>query len=189
MALSAPVRSQKPRSRGWIVFFSLLVSLAGVAVTLPILYNLWQQLRPEQLVAARQRWQAVGPADYDLTYMVKYDGERPERHIVLVRQGRVAWASCEGEVVQVAPGVGAVVGLTAGGSLRGGRDVPAMFARIQELLDEQDGSARRNFLVVLFDPTTGVPRKVVRRVRGTGTREEWNLRVWGAGELERKAIR
>lgn len=180
-------RTEK-RSRGWVVFFLILLGLAAAGVALPIVYNLGQQLRPEELAAAKARWEAEGPADYDLTYTVKYDREaQAERHVVVVRQGRIVWASCEGEVVQVSPALGALLGVAAGGTTRGGRDVAAIFARLEGLLGEE--GARRNFLVAAFDPKAGWPRRVVRRVRGTGTREEWDLRVWPAGELERRAGR
>jgi hypothetical protein len=188
MASAATGRRVAPRSRGWVAFFVILVGLAVTGVVLPILYNLGQQLRPEQLSAAKARWEAEGPADYDLTYTIKYDREtQAERHVVVVRQGRVVWASCEGEVVQVSPALGALLGVTAGGTTHGGRDVAAIFARLEELLGEE--GSRRNFLVAAFDPKAGWPRRIVRRVRGTGTREEWDLRVWPPGELERQARR
>lgn len=112
-----------------------------------------------------------------------------ERHVVLVRDGRIVWASCEGEVVQLAPPLGALLGVSAGGSNRGGRDVPAIFAHLDRLMQDQATAKRQNLLVAVFDPKTGWPRRIVHRVRGTSTREEWNLRVWPAGELERKATR
>ncbi len=190
MASVAASRRVAARPRRWIVFFVLLAGLAALGVVLPIVYNLGQQLRPEQLAAAKELWGREGPADYDLTYTVQYDREREaERHVVVVRGGRVVWASCEGEVVQVSPAVGAAVGVTAGGTLRGGRDVPAIFARLEGLLAEEGEAGRRNFLVAVFDPKAGWPRRIIRRVRGTSTREEWNLRVWPAGEVERQARR
>ena len=176
------------RSRRWVPFFVLLCCLAVTGVVLPIVYNLGQQLRPEQLAAAKARWQQSGPADYDLTFTLKYDREpQAERHVALVRGGRVVWSSCEGELVQVSPAVGAAIGVAAGGSSRGGRDVPAIFAHLEALLAE--GETQGNFLVAVFDPKTGWPRRIIRRVRGTSTREEWNLRVWKPGEVERQARR
>jgi hypothetical protein len=37
--------------------------------------------------------------------------------------------------------------------------------------------------VAAFDPKDGYPRRFISRVRGTSTREEWNLRLWPAGTL------
>jgi len=184
---TAHVRPAK-RSLRWVAFFVILACLAVTGIVLPIVYNLGQQLRPEQLAAARERWELVGPADYDLTYTVKYDREPlAERHLVLVRDGKIVWASCEGEVVQVSPALGAALGVAAGGSGRGGRDVSAIFTHLEKLRQEE--SAGRNFLVAVFDPKAGWPRRIIRRVGGTSAREEWDVRVWEPGELERRARR
>ena len=181
---AAPPCSRR-RSCAWIGYFALLAALGSIAVVTPIVYNLSQQLRQEQLDAARQRWRDNGPANYDLTYAVAYDGDPlAERHIVLVRGGKVVFASCEGEVRCLSPALGAAAGLPAGGLGKGDDlDVPAVFDHIAELLHEQSTASRGNFLVAVFDRKDGHPRRVVRRVRGTRTREEWNLRLWPAGEL------
>src|SRR5262245_1791034 len=188
MASVSASRQVVSHSRAWVGFFLVLAGLAVTGVVVPIVYNLGQQLRPEQLAAAKDRWGREGSAEYDLTYTIQYDREREaERHVVVVREGRIVWASCEGEVVQVSPAVGAAAGVTAGAGLSGGRDVAAIFARLEELLAEEGESPRRNFLVAVFDPKEGWPRRIVWRVRGTSRREEWNLRVWPAGEVERQA--
>jgi hypothetical protein len=165
-------------------YLVLLVLLSAVAAVTPIVYNLRQQLRPEQLAAARQRWRNHGPADYDLTFAIRYDRERlPLRHLVLVRGGKVVFASCEGEIVTLSPALRAAAGLPAGGLGREpGQDVPAIFDHIDELLHEPD--AQHNYLVVMFDPRDGHPRKIIRRVRRSDTREEWSLRLWPAGTLQ-----
>ena len=177
------------RGRHWIVFFVVLAGLVGAAMTLPIVYNLGQQLRPDDLERARRRWRANGPTDYDLTFAVTYDRERQgERHIVLVRGGKVAFASCEGEVMALGPALAAAIGLPGGG-LGEPRawDVPALFDHIEELLAEANTTARRSFLVAVFDPHAGYPRRFIRRIRGTSTREEWDVRVWPAGALQDRA--
>lgn len=175
-------------TRSAVPFFALLAGLVAAGITLPIVYNVGQQLRPEQLAAARQRWAEAGPADYDLTFTVQYDRERlAERHVVLVRDRRVVWASCEGEIVTVSPALGSLIGLPGAANQGPGRDVPAIFAHLEGLLAEQ--GADRNFLVAVFDPKEGWPRRFIRRVRRSSTREEWNLRLWPAGELARKAQR
>jgi hypothetical protein len=187
------VTSSPPRrsSWRWISFFVVLAVLAVTAVTLPIIYNLSQQLKPEQLAEARQRWRDHGPTDYDLTYAITYDRERlPERHIVLVRGGEVVFASCEGEVVALSPALSAAAGLPVGGlSQSRPRDIPGIFAHIADLLQEESTADRRNFLVAVFDRREGYPRRFIRRIRGTSTREEWNVRLWPAGALEERVKR
>jgi hypothetical protein len=196
------------RSRAWIGFFVLLVALSLVALVLPIYYNLGQQLRPEQLDQARQRWRDHGAKDYDLTFTITYDRDPlPEHHVVLVRGGKVVFAACEGEIDQQATALGAAVGLPLGGLGQppaerptrdppgarralgrgandlGGKDVPALFAYLAELLGQQNASGRRNFLVAVFDRKDGHPRRFIFRVPGTSTREEWNLRLLPAGAV------
>ena len=181
VAVRAPAR----RGWRWVAFFAVLVALAAAAVTLPIVYNLGQLLRPEQLEEARRRWAANGPADYDLTFSIRYDREpQAERHVVLVRGGRVVYAACEGELRYVGEGIGALAGLPAGGVRRGPPvDVPAIFSHIERLLREAGERQGRDFLVATFHGEDGHPRRIIRRVRGTSTREEWNIRVWPAGSL------
>lgn len=175
-----------PSSRSWIGYFVLLGILSATGIVLPIVYNRSQQLRQEQLDAARLRWRQSGPADYDLTYSVKYDRDATaQRHVVLVRGEKIAWAGCEGETVSLSPAVGAVVGLTSGAGLRGGQDIPAIFAHLQHLLDDQERSGGNRFLVAVFDPAQGWPRRFVWRIRRSSSREEWDLRVWPPGELKR----
>jgi hypothetical protein len=179
------VHATRRRSRAWIAYLAILAVLSAVAALAPIVYNLRQQLRPEQLEAARQRWREHGPRDYDLTFAIRYDRETlPQRHLVIVRGGKVVFASCEGEIVTLHPTLRAAAGLPAGGSCKEpGQDVPALFDHIQELLGEPN--ADRNFLVAAFDVKDGHPLRIIRRVHRSSTREEWNLRLWPAGAIER----
>jgi len=52
-----------------------LLILASVAITIPIVYNLRLQLKPEQLEQARERWQRRGTPNYNLAYTARYDRE------------------------------------------------------------------------------------------------------------------
>lgn len=65
--------------------------------------------------------------------------------------------------------------------------MPAIFQHIAELLEDQETSGGKNFLAVAFDSRDGHPRRVVRRVRRSSTREEWQFRLWQPGELAAKA--
>src|SRR5690348_8636633 len=91
---------RRGRGRRWIGFFVLLALLAGGAALGPWLYNARQQLRPEQLEAARALWREHGPRDYDLEYTVKLDRDPiAERYLVLVRDRRVVFAARDDEVL------------------------------------------------------------------------------------------
>lgn len=181
---------RRPPPRRWLAFFAILALLSGVAVLLPIVYNRQQQLRPEQLVQARQRWQAVAPADYDLSFSVRVGRDPlPERHVVLVRGGRVVFAACEGELLHLAAPLSALVGLPAAAPRGVAVAVPGLFDRLETLLAERDASGRADFLIASFDPHAGYPRRFTRRVPRTAVREEWKARVWPPGELQTFARR
>ena len=180
------------QSRAWLAFFAVLIVMGVAGVMLPVVYNLGQQLKAEDLEKARASWDATGPTDYDLTFSIRYDGDQiAERHVVLVRDGKASFAACEGEVVHAAPAVGALLGLVGFDAERQRpRDMPAIYQHIADLLNDQEESGGKNFLAVVFDPRDGHPRRIVRRVRRSSTREEWQIRLWLPGELAAKeAIR
>src|SRR5438445_339376 len=80
------------RNRYWIWFFVLVGLLALAAVVTLITYNLGQQLKAEQVTAARGRWEKHGPADYDLFYTISrqdQNGSAEEEYAIQVRHGRV----------------------------------------------------------------------------------------------------
>jgi hypothetical protein len=171
----------------WAGFFVLLALLAAVAVAVPLVVNLRQQLRPEQLAQARARWREHGPRSYDLEYTVAHNRDpQPERFLVLVRHGRIVLAAADGEVVRLAPAVGLAAGLPAAAfASDAGRDVEAVFAHIEEVLNAEIATGRRNYVTALFDARDGYPRRFVHRVRGGSQREEWNLLLSPPGQSGR----
>ena len=181
----------EPRNYRWLGFFVVLGSLCITAVTLPIVYNLGQQLRREQLEQARSRWRERGPRDYDLTFTVRLDRDTgKQRHVVLVRDGRVTAALVEGQPVQVSPAWSGAIGLPfASTTDRPPWTVERIFDHLETLLAEQEQTRGRHFLVAVFDPQEGWPRRFVWRIARTSSREEWDLKVWRPGELEAEARR
>src|SRR5205823_616117 len=107
--------ARKP-NRSWVWFFLCLAAAGMFAVVTPLVYNFRQQLRPEQLDAARDRWRREGPADYDLLFEEKRDGDpRPDQYRVVVRGGRVCAVYGNGELrlaEEQATPLGAAVGST-----------------------------------------------------------------------------
>ena len=75
---------------GWISFF-VFVFVASIGVAgFMIWFNLSIQLTPEQLEAARKRWEEKGIKDYDMTYTVKHSpDEKITTFVVKVRGGEV----------------------------------------------------------------------------------------------------
>ncbi|MFQ3651670.1 MAG: DUF6174 domain-containing protein [Gemmataceae bacterium] len=175
----------------WIGFFVVLAILAGVALALPILYNLGQQLRREQLQLARERWREHGPRDYDLTFSIRLDRDTTkQRHVVCVRDGRVVVSLVEGQPLHVAPAYQGAIGLPFATSTdHPPWTIEQIFDHLQSLLTQQEQSHGRHFLVAVFDPEQGWPRRVVWRITRSSQREEWDLKLWRLGELEAEARR
>jgi hypothetical protein len=188
MEPSAPPARPPSARRRWVGFFVVLGLLAAVAATVPVVVNLRQQLRPGQLEEARARWREHGPKSYDLEYTVKFDSDPvPERYLVLVRDGRTAYAARDGEVLHLDPGAALAAGLPPRALAADGvYGVEAVFARIEEVLSQDAEAGRRNFASALFDAQDGHPTRFVYRVRGTGRREEWNVLLSPPGGAGRR---
>jgi hypothetical protein len=173
-----------PRSKRWIGFFVVHSVLTLTAIVVPIVYHLSIQLRPEQLADAQRRWQENAPADYDLEYLVKRDGEdsetRETRYLVQVRAGLVVLIMEGDEVIYLEPALAAVAGSgTLALSAVDPRDygVPALLAQIEAGMRQADTAARRDFVKADFDPNDGHPYHFIHRVRGTKQRVEWFVKL------------
>jgi hypothetical protein len=165
-------RRVRPRSRAWVWFFVALGVMGAAAVTLPIVYNLSIQLRPEELTAARERWKENGRPDYDLQYQEKITEDKVQSEsnwFVEVRDGKVTTATCDGRELSAAD----YPNLT----------VEGQFTVIENglQLDLAEG-LRRNYATAAFDLRDGHPTHYVRRVRGSGDRLEWNVNLFKPGE-------
>jgi hypothetical protein len=161
---STPAR---PASRRWVWYFLILAVMSSTAIILPIVYNLSLQLRPEELAAARQRWKANGPPDYDLQFQEKITehGEASDSEwYVKVRDDKVTAVTCDGDTLPASE----YPDLTVDGQ----------FAVIEKglQLDLAEG-VRRNYATAAFDLRDGHPTHYVRRVRGSGERLEWNVNL------------
>jgi hypothetical protein len=180
-AAPQPARPAARRGRRWVWFFLYLAAAGAVAVTVPLVYNLTLQLTPAQLAAARARWQAEGPRDYDLQYkqMLTRGGEAEESEwVVRVRGGKVVAVTCDGEPLLPDPAAGlaagpAVAALPAGAYQ--GLDVEGKFARMEADLARDAAEGRRSYTTAVFDARDGHPLRYVRRVRAAGERLEWEL--------------
>lgn len=90
-------------NRNWLWFLVTLVFLAVLAIGINLLYNLRIQLVPEKLEAARAKWMAAGPTDYDLEIekilsAANSNGEVIRDRIkVQIRQGKVIGGTINGE--------------------------------------------------------------------------------------------
>jgi hypothetical protein len=181
---ASPVVPPSPvRSRRWIWYFVVLAALGTAAIAINFIYNVLQQLKPEQLAAARALWEEKAPPDYDLDYVVKDEeatgGTEPlhllvERISVHVRAGEVQSVSRNATDVPAAE--------------RGSYGVVPLFDLIQADL-EKDGQpgAQRTFTHALFDKTDGHPIHYVRRVLGTRRRLEIIIQLTDPSDPSPKA--
>jgi hypothetical protein len=177
----------EPRYRTWVWFFLVLAVLGAIAVVVPIVYNLGLQLTPDQLAQARGRWRAAGPADYDLDYQQKLTA-RGETEVtvysVQVRNRRVTAVFCNGELTLLGGSAEAVLGLWPRllPGPQGALDVDGMFDRMEGAVRDDAGSPRRPYVTATFDKHDGHPTRYVHRVRATGERLEWTIKLVLVGE-------
>jgi hypothetical protein len=145
------------RNRGWIWYFVVLGLLTAVAVGVLLTFNLQQQLKPEQVEAARRLWDAKGPANYDMTYTQK--GSAPGTFRVEVRNRKPTSVIRDGQLLEE--------------RLYRYSDMPALFGFIEDSLrnDAEPGKAR-TFTVATFDPNDGHLIHYIRRVMGGKERIE-----------------
>ena len=149
-----------PPKRRWIPFFLALIVLSLTAVITLIVYNLRQQLKLEQLVAARQLWADKGLPSYQLVYTLKKGTDpKAETYVVRVRSGQVVSVSLDGRPLAK--------------RLLSHYGMEAMFDHIREFLDQDAKPGQpRTFARAIFDPANGALRWYVRRVMGGGQRLE-----------------
>jgi hypothetical protein len=144
--------ARKRRNRGWIWFFVILAVLTITATAILWLYNLNQQLKPEQLAAARKLWQEKGPRDYTLT--LTKEGSAQGTYLVSVRHGVVA-SVLEQRVVKEGGKV-KTAGIPLEARLFSYYDMDALFDDLQRFLEiKADPRKGRVFLRAHFDPDDG----------------------------------
>src|SRR4051812_9364378 len=156
-----------PANRNWVWFFAALVVLGAAAIGINWAYNARQQLTPEQLRAAEDRWDKHGPADYDLVIDKRFQStsaDAPEEHRieVRVRKGKVVAASDEQGALPT--------------RVWGEYDMPGWFGFVERFLEmDTAAGAPRTFRSAVFDPTTGALQHFRRSVSATRERQELRL--------------
>jgi hypothetical protein len=141
------------KNHGWIWFFVVVFGLGVAAMASLIVYNLNQQLKPEQLQAARHLWKEKGWRSYQLTYTIKRGIEAStDSYVVRVRNGKVVSST--------------VNGLPEEKRLFGARGMEAMFDDIERFLELGAKPGQRIFMRAFFDQNTGAVKWYVRNVMG-----------------------
>jgi Family of unknown function (DUF6174) len=155
------------QNRGWIWYFVILGLLTAVAVGVLLTFNLQQQLKADQVEAARRLWDAKGPANYDMSYTQK--GSAPGKFRVQVRNKKPISVIRDGQPLEE--------------RLYRYSDMPALFGFIEDSLrrDAEPGKPR-TFTVATFDPDDGHLIHYVRRVMGGTERIEITVELHPVSE-------
>jgi hypothetical protein len=163
---SLPSSTPPRKNRNWIWYFLVLILLCAAAISTMIIYNLSQQLTPEQLAEAKAKWEEVGPRDYELRYTKKI-GTSPtsDRYYVKVTGGFVEEAnmldSSTGLEIPIAP------------EKYEHLSMKALFRDITRFMEiDHEPKAPRSFTRAIFHPKDGHLQWYVRRVMGTQQRVE-----------------
>lgn len=154
---------------GWIWYFLILVVLTLAATIGVASYNLLQQLKPEQLEAARQQWKDSGLSDYSLGYTIKNKDEKIVEYLVQVKGGKVVEAYFNG--LAETPDRLHYYGMDR------------LFDYIEKFqhFDAQKGQPRV-YVRAYFDERTGAVLKYIRRVMGSRERVEITVEKLEAGK-------
>jgi hypothetical protein len=156
-------------NRRWIWYFVVVGCLTVLATTILVVYNRAQQLKPEQLEAARKLWDEKRPADYVLTYTKL--GSATGTFVVTVRKGKIVSAIMRQNVTK--DGEVQVVEEPLEPRLYHSYDMDGLFNDIERFLDlAAKKDSPRTYLVATFDPRNGQLVRFVRSVMGTGERIE-----------------
>jgi hypothetical protein len=125
-----------------------------------VVYNLGQQLKPEQVAAARKLWREKGPKSYQLAYRIKIGIDKePDYYVVRVRNGEVISSTLNERLEEK--------------RLFADRGMEALFDWIERFLEmSSKPNQPKTFTIGSFDPNTGAVRKYVRRVAGSSERLE-----------------
>src|SRR5437879_1138769 len=150
-----PLTRRRNRQSFW--FFGILAMLELAAVVTLFVFNKSQLLKPEQLAAARERWNENAPRDYDMEYGVKKQDDAWETYTVQVRKGKVTSATLDGRPIE--PRQYMYYGM------------PALFDYVEDFLelDRQSGKPQ-TYTRAEFDKEDGHLIEYVRRVMGSQER-------------------
>jgi hypothetical protein len=150
-----------PNKYAWILYFAFLI-VASVGVTIfMIMFNLWIQLTPEQVEAAKKVWKEKGPAEYKLIYTTRIDdSDKTTMYAVTVKAGKVTDVKKNGKDFEEQAAwpehsMEALLGMMAA-----------------NLAEDAKPDKPRVYTIGRFDDKTGALLYYVRRVMGSRERIE-----------------
>jgi hypothetical protein len=161
----------------------VLSALGAAAVTIPLVYNLYQQLTADQVTRSRQRWQTSGPRAYTLDYQQRYthDGVLDETvYRVIVRHHQIAAIVCDGRLTLfsgLAPALALGPWPRALPGTSGALNIDGMFDHIEDQLAKDRSVPRHPYVTATFDSRDGHPTRYVHRIPGGAERLEWTVKL------------
>lgn len=150
------------KNNNWKWFFGIVIFLALFTAISLVCWNLWLQLKPEQLEAAHQLWDEAGPKSYSLVYTHTFssrtDSDTHTNHYAVKVKDRAVT-----EVI--------VNGIPKNDGLDY-HSMDGLFKEIEGFQDKDEKEKRKVYRIAEFDRQTGAIRSYVRRVSGTRERQQ-----------------
>jgi hypothetical protein len=137
----------KPPNRNWIWFFVVLALLGIASISISWVYNVKQQLTPEELAHNRALWEKNRPRSYVFAYTKQLKSAR-ESYVVTVHDGKVQSVVMREddapEEVKLRP------------DQYGFYDMDGQFDQMERFVEmDRQGSGKRGFNRAEFDPRDG----------------------------------
>jgi len=162
------------RNRNWIWVFAALGLMGATALGVNWAYNAGQPLTDDEFRAARQRWGANRPADYDLkiTRAASYassdgtGGTTVDKIDVSVRGGKVTGFLLNGREPEPLLTLDGRRNIDEERRQRESYDIDGLFAAIEEFIEMDRRENRRTFMRARFDKKDGHVTMFTRQVKG-----------------------
>jgi hypothetical protein len=155
-----------PKNNNWKWFFLIVAVLALAASIFLVVFNMRQQLKPEELEAARQLWIEHGPASYTLIYTEKFSSqagnELKNHYVVKVRDRKVTEVLVNGAPKEERLEY---------------HDMNGLFNEVEAFQDKDSKEKRRVYCRARFDDDTGAIREYVRYVPNSSERQQIDLEL------------
>ena len=163
--------SPPTKNHAWIYFFVfIIVASVGVAGFM-IAFNLWIQLKPDQLEEARKLWQEKGPKSYNMVYTKRLnDDAKVDKFEVEVRGNEVKKVLMNGRPLQKEK--------DEDEDPRIHHSMERLFRDIERFMElDKKPEAKKVYVTAIFDDQNGGLRRYIRRVMGTTLRIEMHITV------------
>ena len=159
-AVSPPPRK---KNYAWAWYFAFLVIASVGAMVFMIWYNNLMQLKPEELAAAKRRWQEANIKNYDMIYLEKHNEDKSTKFAVKVRNSKVQDVLMNGKPLEKSE--------ERADDPRIYHSMDSMYRNIDRFMDlDQKPKATPVYVTLKWDEKNGAVIEYIRRVMGTRQR-------------------